>query len=171
MFGVRRSQLKASVFVEQPLGLFTVQSIAKNSRLSLSSDLVVRMNDADMDLTSLIGVLDPLELERRLDACLSQYSELDQNNVSSDLIARRDIAPDEELFRKYGWGVWLREMAEMDGLLNERNFAGLASCFLGCVLLTLGSKVLRTMLSDTLMWQIWLGLIGSCRKCHNGWIR
>lgn len=93
----------------------------------LSSVLATKMNDADMKLDHCVGVGDPLDLEQKLDECLAAYLRGFGNNVKTvgqELRASRDIAAGEELLRKYGWNVWLREIAEMNGILTEKNFAG-----------------------------------------------
>ncbi len=129
MFVVRPTTLRVP-FVEQPFGLFTLKPLARGSPLfPLRDEKATKMNDADMNLGNLLGVVDPLIFEKALDETKKNYEKkVTNNNVivrgGLNLVALRKIEEGEELLRKYGWSVWIREIAESKNILNQTNFAG-----------------------------------------------
>lgn len=129
MFVVRPTTLRVP-FVEQPFGLFTLKPLARGFPLfPLRDEKATKMNDADMNFGNLLGVVDPLIFEKALDETKKTYEKkATSNNVivrgGQNLVALRKIEEGEELLRKYGWSVWIREIAESKNILNQTNFAG-----------------------------------------------
>ena len=129
-FRVGRSSLRREFVDDLGQGLFSNAFLCRGRSLfPLKSSLATCMNDADMDLSTLLlpPQVSALEFEQRLDVCKNVYERSNLNNavvVGAAVQAARDIEAGEEVTRKYGWHVWVQEIAAAKGILRVGTFPG-----------------------------------------------